>query len=158
MEPRFIVDLNVGRLAKWLRVMGYDALFASDIDDGELVRLALREDRVIVTKDSHLTERRVIKSGRLRAVLIKYDDLSSQLRQMIDTLALRENRDFSRRICCNEPLASTSPNAVRELVPPYVFKTQEQFMECPQCRRIYWKGTHWVRMRQELAQISQEAS
>ncbi len=72
MELRFIADVNVSRLAKWLRVMGYDTLFIGDIDDGELVRRALKENRVIVTKDGHLTERRIIRMGKLN------DDLKSQ--------------------------------------------------------------------------------
>ena len=152
-EPRFIVDVNVGRLAKWLRVMGYDALFPSDMEDNNLVRIALREDRIIVTKDTGLTERRLVTTGRLKVVLIQHDDLKSQLQQVIRSLNLNSHREFSRCIRCNEPMENLSRESVKEQIPPYVYETQNEFMECPLCRRIYWRGTHWANMHRELAQL-----
>ncbi len=152
-EPRFVVDLNVGRLAKWLRVMGYDALFPSNMEDNELVRIALREDRIIVTRDSGITGRRLVTTGRLKAVLVQHDDLKGQLRQVISSLNLDSSREFSRCIRCNESLVDISRESVKEQVPPYVYETQEGFMECPLCRKIYWPGSHWANMRRDLAQL-----
>lgn len=156
-KPRFIVDVNVGRLAKWLRVMGYDTLFPTENGDNELVRVALRENRIIVTRDSGLVERRVVTTGRLKVVLIQRDDIKNQLRQLVCLLELdgrlEGRNEFSRCIRCNEPLISLTMESARDRVPPYVYETQREFMECPVCLRMYWRGTHWANMQSELARL-----
>ncbi len=152
-EPRFVVDMNVGRLATWLRVMGYDALFPRDEGDDELVRIALRDGRIIVTRDRAFAQRRLVTTGRLRIILIDRDDLAGQLRQVVGSLHLDTDRGLSRCLRCNEPLLESPREAVGERVPPYVYETQRQFFECPLCLRIYWRGTHWTNMRGELARL-----
>ena len=117
-EPKFIVDANVGRLAKWLRALGYDTLFLSDMQDNDLVRIALREDRIIVTRDSGLEERRVVTTGRLKLVMIKHDDIKSQLGQVIGSLNLNNRKQFSRCIRCNELLAGLPKESAKDQVPP----------------------------------------
>lgn len=151
MEVRFIVDNNVGKLAKWLRIMGYDALLFKDKDDGDMINIALSEDRVILTKDTQVMKRRVVANGRLKAVLVEDDDPKAQLRHIVHVLNLDYTaRPFSICLECNRDLLKRTRDEVRDLVPPYVFKTQEQYMECPSCHRIYWQGTHWAAMRREL--------
>lgn len=154
MSARFIVDDNVGRLAKWLRMIGYDALFSANTDDGRLVHIAINEGRVLLTKDTQIMKRRVVTSGRLRAILIKDDDPKQQLRQVIEELNLDcHSGQFTRCLECNHLLEPRDKQEVRDLVPPYVFRTQSQYMQCPQCQRIYWRGTHWQRMKEELEKI-----
>ena len=156
MEIKFIVDNNVGKLAKWLRIMGYDAVLFSEVDDGKMVKTALAEDRVILTKDSQIMKRRLVTSGRLKAVLIKDDDIRAQLRQVVTALKLGYHfRPFSICLECNQKLVEKDKESVRELVPPYVFKTQEQYMECPSCHRLYWRGTHWQAMSRELDELAE---
>ena len=157
MRPKFIVDANVGKLARWLRIMGYDTLFINNIDDERLIDIGLREKRVVLTKDTQVMRRRVVVSGRLEAILIKDDDAKTQLRQVVDTLKLNRRRKFSRCLECNEPLITRTREEVRQLVPPYVFKTQSQYVQCPACRRIYWRGTHWQRMNHELGLFAEVA-
>lgn len=154
-DPRFIVDLNVGRLAKWLRIMGYDALFVPGIEDGELVRLAWQEGRIILTRDRSILERGVVSSGKLKALLIHSEALGDQLRQVAEAYQLNAQREFSRCVQCNASLVDVARDTVQERVPPFVFQTQERFMECPSCKRLYWKGTHWHNMRQELAWVGE---
>ena len=156
MEPKFIVDLNVGRLAKWLRVLGYDALFVPDADDDQLIRIADDEDRTILTKDSFIMQRRVVTSGQVKALLITSDYRQTQLRQVIQALGLKDDHQFSRCIECNVPLRDVAKEDVKDFVPPFVYSTQEEFMKCPRCDKVYWKGTHWTNMRQELAQVREE--
>ena len=132
---------------------GTNTLFPCHAEDNELVRIALREDRIIVTKDSGLAERRVVTTGRLKLLLIQYDDLKSQLRQVTRSLNLDSGEEFCRCIRCNEPLVNLSRESVKERVPPYVYETQEEFMECPRCSRIYWRGTHWANVNRDLAQL-----
>ena len=156
--PRFVVDRNVGRLATWLRAMGYDTLFPADADDNQLVRIALRESRVIVTRDGGLARRRLATTGQISVVLVEHDDLRSQLRQVVYILGLGlpgEGR-FSRCVRCNEPLGRREKESVLGLVPPYVYRTQQEFMGCSRCGRVYWKGTHWANMRGEMARIAEQ--
>lgn len=151
---RFIVDSNVGRLATWLRIAGFDTLFAKDIDDNRLVRIALDESRVLLTRDRQILKRRLVTSGRLKVILIEDDEVKSQLRQVLTALNLAsELRPFSLCVECNEPLVPREKGEVEELVPPYVFQTQTQYMQCPGCLRVYWRGTHWERMSRELEGI-----
>ena len=151
MEIKFIVDNNVGKLAKWLRIMGYDALLFTEDDDGKMVKVALAQNRVILTKDTQIMRRRLVTSGRLKAILIKDDEPKAQLRQIAETLGLDyQFRPFSICLECNQSLVERNKNEVRDLVPSHVFKTQNLYMECPSCHRIYWRGTHWQAMSREL--------
>ena len=149
--PKFIVDHNVGKLTKWLRIMGYDTWFFNGTDDADLIAAALAEGRVILTRDTQIVKREVIASGRLKAVLIQSDEPEQQMRQVIDTLNLDcRFRPFTLCLECNQPLLVRSQQQVKDLVPPYVFQTQSQYMECPACHRIYWRGTHWQAMTKKL--------
>ena len=154
METKFIADNNVGKLARWLRMMGYDALSFGEKDDGELIEIALNEGRVILTKDTQIAKRRLVVSGRLKTVLIQEDDPESQLRQVVTALDLDCHlRPFSMCLECNQTLIPRSKAEVKSLVPPYVFRTQNEYMECPTCHRIYWRGTHWQAMVRQLAKF-----
>ncbi|MBI4199054.1 MAG: Mut7-C RNAse domain-containing protein [Chloroflexi bacterium] len=152
-EPRFLVDLNVGRLAKWLRAMGYDAVFVPGAGDSELVRLAQAQRRVLLTKDTSLLRRRVVTSGQLRVLLVRGDYILDQLRHVVRELRLDAPRDFSRCLECNVPLAFLAREVARGRVPTYVFATQEEFQECPTCGKVYWRGTHWANMKRDLARV-----
>ena len=148
---KFIVDNNVGKLAKWLRIMGYDALFFNGSDDSHMVATALAEGRVILTRDTQIMRRRVVASGQLKVILIKSDEPEQQMRQVIETLKLDcQLRPFTICLECNQPLLERSKQQVKDMVPPYVFQTQSQYMECPVCHRIYWRGTHWQAMNRKL--------
>ncbi len=151
---KFIVDNNVGKLARWLRMMGYDSLFFSGSDDSQMITSALAEGRVILTRDTQIMKRRVVTDGRLKAVLIKSDVPELQMRQVIGTLNLDcQCRLFTMCLECNQPLEEKSKQWVKDLVPPYVFQTQSQYMECPNCHRIYWRGSHWEAMTKRLDKL-----
>ncbi len=154
--PKFIVDHNVGKLTKWLRMMGYDAVFFNGSNDSHMVTRALAEDRVILTRDTQIMKRKVITDGRVKAILIASDEPVVQMRQVTQTLDLDYRfRPFSLCLECNRPLEERSKEQVKDRVPPYVFRTQKQYMECPECHRIYWRGTHWEAMTRELAGFMQ---
>ena len=153
--PRFIVDSNVGKLAKWLRMLGYDAVFFEGDDDAYMIDRALKESRVILTRDTQIMKRGVITGGRLKAILIDSDEPESQILQVIEALHLDfQSRTFTICLECNQPLEERSKEEVKEHVPPYVFKTQTQYMECPVCHRIYWRGTHWQAMLRKLERLT----
>ena len=156
--PTFIADVNVGKLARWLRVMGFDTLMFEGTEDSDLVRAALAGGRIILTRDSHIASRRLVREGRLKAVLITSDNLDDQVRQVVRELGLPHDfRPFTRCLECNQPLVERTPEEVRERVPPYVFRTQTGYMECPRCHRIYWRGTHWQAMTDRLKRTLADA-
>jgi len=155
VEIKFIVDNNVGKLAKWLRIMGYDALLFKEEDDGKMVKVALAQNRVILTKDTQIMRRRLVTSGRIRAILVEDSDAKAQLQQVVEALNLDyQFRPFSICLECNQNLVERGKDEVRDLVPPYVFNAQSQYMECPSCHRIYWRGTHWQAMSRELEKLA----
>src|SRR5436309_13819740 len=98
VKPRFLADCNVGRLARWLRALGYDASYHARIGDSELVREAAAENRVVLTRDGDLTKRRGIQTGWVRAILIRDDDVADQLRQVFAALGLGLSDAVTRRI------------------------------------------------------------
>lgn len=158
MRPKFIVDTNVGRLARWLRMMGYDSLFINGIDDKGLIAIGMKEKRVVLTRDTQIMQRRVVSSGKLKAFLVRGDDTKAQLRQVVKAMNLDcESRQFTLCLECNQPLIRRRKEEIKELVPPYVFQTQSQYVECPSCHRIYWRGTHWQRMKKELETLMEGA-
>jgi uncharacterized protein with PIN domain len=140
----------VGKLARWLRMLGYDTMFVNDIDDGVLVDIGLKEERVLLTKDTQIMLRRAVTSGKVKALLTSEDDPKKQMRRVITEMKLDREREFTLCLECNVPLIPRSKDEVRDLVPPYVYKTQTQYHQCPACGRIYWRGTHWENMKQVL--------
>jgi uncharacterized protein with PIN domain len=149
--PKFIADCNVGKLARWLRLVGYDTRFFDGISDSQLVAQAQAEGRVILSRDTRIMKRRVITSGKLKAILIQNDEPELQVRQVIDDLDLDSQfRPFTICLECNQVLVERNKDEVADLVPPYVYRTQTQFMQCPACHRIYWRGTHWRAMTERL--------
>jgi uncharacterized protein with PIN domain len=138
---KFLADNMLGRLATWLRLLGYDTCYLPEADDAELARVARAEDRVLLTRDVELTRRRGI-----RPLLIESDKVEEQLRQVLHQLDLTVQHAFSLCARCNVPLDQVDKEAVRSRVPPYVFASQAQFLTCPKCKRVYWRGTHWAHM------------
>ncbi|MFC1893001.1 Mut7-C RNAse domain-containing protein [Chloroflexota bacterium] len=155
-NPRFIVDNNVGKLARWLRMMGYNTIFFDGTDDADMISTALAEDRVIITRDTQVVIRRLVTRGRLKAVLIASDEPEQQMQQIINVLALDCHfQPFTICLECNQPLAEKEREQVKGLVPSYVYQTQRQFVQCPACLRIYWRGTHWQAMSLKLEKFTQ---
>ena len=157
MALRFIVDHNVGKLARWLRMMGYDTLFFTGPDDGMMVKTALQQERIILTRDSGVAARRLATDGKITVILIEGENPSEQMRQVSGALKLDISyRPFTLCLECNCELVERTREEVHGRVPPHVFKTCSSYMECLSCRRIYWRGTHWQAMCDTLAKFEKE--
>jgi uncharacterized protein len=153
-RPRFIADENVGKLARWLRLLGFDTLYFKG-DDGQMVEIALEQKRIIITRDTHVVERKPIASGKVKALLLKSDSTFEQVRIIITEQDLRASMlPFTLCLECNRSLVSLDREAVKERVPPYVWQTRFEYVECPACRRVYWKGSHWTAMKDRLVKIN----
>lgn len=147
-DPHMLIDAMLGRLARWLRILGYDARYNPRWTDNELVRLARAEGRILLTRDVALSRRRGV-----RTLLIASDDVEAQLCQVVKQLDLRAELPFSRCPACNEQLEEVPRGWAWGYVPPYTFVTHREFRLCPDCNRFYWRGTHWERMRSVLARV-----
>ena len=136
-------------------MMGFDSLFFSGEDDSQMVRQALAEGRVLLTRDTGIMKRRVVTGGRLKAILMESEEPEQQMRQLVATIDIKtQSRPFTICLECNRLLINRKPAEVKDKVPPYVYKTQKQYMECPGCHRIYWQGTHWKAMLNKLNRIA----
>jgi uncharacterized protein with PIN domain len=155
VDARFIVDINVGKLARWLRIIGYDTLLFNELDDGRMVKMALADGRIILTRDTQFIKRRAITSGKVKALLVEGEYPEEQLKHVITTLNLDyEHSPFSLCLECNCRLVDREKEDLKNIVPPYVYKTQEYFKQCPECHRIYWQGTHWLAMNRKLSEFT----
>lgn len=154
MGTKFICDQMLGRLAKWLRLMGYDTLYFKSIEDLELIRIAFEEKRMLFTRDNALMARRKIRLGEVKAFLIESDSLDAQLGEIAQKFEL-EKVNISNTLCsiCNAPLTPISKSQVKGRVPRYVYETQQKFSTCPCCGRYYWKGTHWDKVNSKLNEL-----
>lgn len=150
-EPfKFIADAMLGKLARWLRIIGYDVVYESSISDDDLIARAIREHRVILTMDRKLTERESAKNS----LLIKSPYYTEQLRQVINHYNIDyKSGIFTRCLLCNRPLDVVEKEKIRDRVPPYIYSTQDEFDVCRQCCRVYWSGTHRVKMLEILNKI-----
>ena len=157
MEIKFVADNNVGKLARWLRLIGYDTLFFEQKDDAQMIKIALGGDRVILTKDAQFTKRRLVANGTLKTMHIEQDDPRLQVQEVVRTLKLDHHfKPFSLCLECNRVLVARDKEEVKNLVPDRVFETQTQYTQCPACHRIYWPGTHWEAMGKELQDLQSE--
>lgn len=137
-------------MSKWLRILGFDAAYFDQQNFGSLVIVALRESRVIITRNQRLAGHRGV-----RVVLIKAERIKEQIQETLQQLGIQPDPKnmFSRCILCNEELTMVEKSVVKEKVPEYVFNTQETFITCRRCKRVYWRGTHWGNVRKILEEI-----
>jgi len=152
-EIKFIADEMLGKLAKWLRTLGYDTAYYNDGADSGLVQRALEEDRIILTRDTRLVERKLAR----KCILIKSDNVWEQFEQVIKELCLdTKSRLFTRCLICNKELVLVEKKSILDLIPPYVYQTQNEFYRCPECGRIYWPGTHKDSMLELISNLDKE--
>jgi len=153
---KFIADSMLGRLAKWLRLLGNDTLYYPTIEDSRLLRIAREEGRILLTRDSRLVKVRDVP----RYLLIEENDLFRQLKAVIRKFnlpvqsCLDSPENFSTRCSlCNSPTDAASREDARGHVPEYVLSSHSKFRYCPSCRKYYWKGTHIEKMRERLTKL-----
>ena|GEM_PF-258828 len=149
---KFVADRMVGKLAVWLRLMGYDTFYRSSITDQELLSmLASSPDRVLISRHSNLVER----LEPHRYVFVPMDDPKAQLQYVIRHLGLTPDPSafFTRCSLCNGLLERVDRSAVAGQVPEYVWTTQEIFSRCRNCGKIYWSGTHVSRFRNKVESL-----
>ena len=140
----------LGRLAKWLRLLGFDVLYYPDIEDREVIKISLEQDRTILTRDTRMLQCRGVRD----AVFIRSDHISEQLLEMKDMLALHDLDRGERCVACNGNLHTVSDRGeVQDLVPDYVYHNFRSFMRCDGCGKVYWEGSHYKKICERTSEI-----
>ena len=147
---KFAVDCMLGKLAKWLKILGFDAIFFSKIEDEELMAIAEKESRILLTRDTGMIDR----ARDLATLFIDSEDWREQVKQVLDHFDLwADVRPNSRCIECNYPLKEISKSRAKNLITPFVFKTANSFALCPECERVFWRGTHLKDMEFKISEL-----
>jgi uncharacterized protein with PIN domain len=138
-HPQFIADVMLGRLAKWLRIAGFDVLYSNKFSDDELIEISNREGRILLSRDTRLLVRKPVKDF----IFLESQDIQTQISQVFKTMRIFNLSSLlTRCLSCNDALVETSREAVRDSIPPFVYETQSHFKSCPRCGKIFWAGTH----------------
>jgi len=147
---RFIADVMLGRLARWLRLLGFDTLYFPDISDNQLIRIAKEQGRFILTRDTGLAKIKGIGD----CLLIGSNDSFQQLLEVIRALNLKGFHLFNRCVSCNGQLSRLlDKTEIKDAVPDFVFLNFHIFLKCNGCGRVYWEGTHPKLFREKLSQV-----
>jgi len=139
---KFIADAMLGKLAKRLRLLGFDVLYDCTLDDNEILRQALDQERMILTRDSGFVQRPLAQ----RHLFVISGHVQEQLQQVLAAFPDQAPLHFSRCSECNTVLDWIDKREALDRVPQYVYEQHEDFMQCSTCERIYWKGTHTRRI------------
>jgi uncharacterized protein with PIN domain len=149
-EISFIADVMVGKLARWLRVLGIDVIYSNKLEDEEILTIAIAENRIILTRDVAFAAH----CGKAYPlVFVEHNDWRSQLQQVVNAYDLKDFKILSRCIECNSSLDGIDKESIAERVPPYVYQTQHRFSLCRSCDHIYWRGTHVDAILQQIADV-----
>jgi len=146
---RFICDEMFGSLARWMRIIGQDTLYLRDVDDDEIIEVASAEGRFLLTRDKDLHRRYPY------SLYIDENDLERQLSKVIVSLGLSVDCEKGRCTLCNGELQSVEKEDVEGSVPDFTLRNHDVFYRCRDCGKIYWKGTHWEKIRNGLDTIGE---
>jgi hypothetical protein len=152
---KFLADSSLGRLSKWLRILGYDTVYCRGDADRIFLRKAEKEGRAVLTRRKDVLARQ--HPGIV--LFVESDRVEGQLVEVLGKLGLKSDPENLFTLClrCNESLKEAKPEEVRPLVPDYVFRTQSEFRVCPKCRGVYWPGTHRERALAVLQRVLHSA-
>jgi uncharacterized protein with PIN domain len=140
----------LGKLAKWLKILGFDALFFSKIEDDELLAIAGKEGRVLLTRDTGLIQ----QAKDVDNLFLKSEEWQEQVKQVLDHFNLREKVEpHTRCIQCNVGLKNLAPKNAKNLVTPFVYKQADSFALCPDCGRVFWRGSHFKDMEVQIKEL-----
>ena len=149
-EPKFIVDTMLGNVARWLRMLGYDTLYFKKIEDWKILSMALKDERVILTRDHGLCNRARKKGAK--CLLLEQDTMEERLAYISAKTGIRLYMDLERSRCpiCNYELVKVDRETVRDKVPRRVYEKHNDFWYCRKCGKVYWIGKHWKGIEETL--------
>jgi uncharacterized protein len=146
-ETKFVLDVHLGRLAAYLRMLGFDAVYGNRLSDPQLVRISSEQHRILLTRDRGLLKHSAVTHG----YLVRETDSRRQLAEIVARFDLAHSaQPFTRCMVCNGCLAEIAREEARAMVPPRVASSFEEFQRCSGCGRVYWKGSHYRRIARWL--------
>jgi uncharacterized protein with PIN domain/sulfur carrier protein ThiS len=150
-DPRFVLDTHLGKLAAYLRMVGFDTLYRNCYTDDELAAVSRDQRRILLTRDVGLLKRGAVTHG----CFVRNTDARRQLAEIVARFHLVSRmRPFTRCLRCNGVLEDVAPDAVRDRIPPRAAELYHDFRRCPECGRVYWQGGHYQRMRQRVEALA----
>lgn len=153
-NPRFILDQHLGRLAAYLRMLGFDLLHTVPAPDEQLAATSSSEDRVLLTRDVGLLKRKEVRRG----YFVRATNPRTQLAEVVHRFSLLQSvAPFTRCIHCNTPLCPVEKALIVDRLPDRVAEVFDEFTQCPTCLRVYWKGSHYDRMQALIAHLREQA-
>lgn len=149
-SPRFALDAHLGSLARYLRMLGFDAYYENGVSDQKLVYLARREQRILLSRDRQLLAQKVLSTS----YFVDAEDSQERLSEVVQQFCLCQYIcPFTRCMVCNAFLRMVPKKVVEKQLPQTVRESFDEFQQCPFCRRIYWKGSHYERMSRLIARL-----
>jgi len=147
---RFLADGMLGKLTRWLRMIGCDVKYFNDLDDDDLIKISIKEHRVLLTRDIELFRRAASQGADV--FFVEGRDEIEKLAEMGEHFNLRLEIDVENSRCpkCNARIQPVSKSEVENRVPPATFRLHNEFWECPRCGQIYWQGSHWEKINRTL--------
>ena len=149
-QPRFVLDCHLGKLARYLRMLGFDSLFWAHCDDDTLLQISVQQQRILLTRDLGLLKRRQLARG----YYVRATNPRAQVAEVVQRLQLENSfQPFSRCIACNGLVEPVRKEDVVDLLPPNTRRYFTEFFQCGSCHRVYWKGSHYERMQEQVQQL-----
>lgn len=145
----FAVDKMLGTLAKWLRILGYDTFYHHHITNAKLLKIARKDKRIIITKSRYFHK----IYTKVPIIFVHQDKLKLQMRELHSELNLTDQALFTRCVICNTLTKSIDKHTIKNLVPPYIYKTHNAFYHCIICGKVYWQGTHYEQAKEFFKEI-----
>jgi uncharacterized protein with PIN domain len=153
-EPRFVLDVHLGRLAAYLRMLGFDALYTNCSGDPELVRASSEQQRILLTRDRGLLMHGDVTHG----YCVRHTNSRRQLAEIVERFDLaRSIQPFTRCMACNGVLVVLTKEQALSSLPPRIAASCDDFRRCPRCERTYWKGSHYRRMQRWISELAASA-
>lgn len=152
-EPKFVLDVHLGKLARYIRMLGFDTVYKNNLADDDLIKISLNEKRTILTKNKEILKRNVVTHG----YWVRDENPEEQVKEIIERFDLKNSiKEFTRCIECNTVLNKVKKENIINQLPSKVKEWHEEYYECPGCKRIYWKGTHYEKMIKLIKRIKLE--
>lgn len=149
-QPRFVLDCHLGKLARYLRMLGFDSLFWTQCDDDTLLQISVQQQRILLTRDLGLLKRRQLERG----YFVRATNPRAQLAEVVQRLQLENSfRPFTRCMACNGLVEPIEREKVLDLLPANTRRYFTEFFQCGSCHRVYWKGSHYERMQELVQQL-----